>query len=424
MNIEEFITLAKKKKINQLQIVEFQKNSLEVKYLNDCQKKYEQSNNISYEVKAKIAEKYVKTTCDYLEEEILDLLLLKSKNIESNYEDYFIESNEKTKLEQAEEIEIEDLKQLQITEQLKKKYPKVTDIEIIYEVENSSKHIINTNGLDISTAKTRKLFYVEVSVKEKKKIVTNNDTVYKTKERINFKEVMEQTIQDALKLTKERKLKTGEYTIILSPTFLSKMLKEAVPLFSKEEIRKKLSCLIEKENKKIFSEKLTIIEDPTNPSYPAYTQFDDEGTKTSYKELIKKGVLKTYLYNNREALLEKKASTGNGYGNISVANLYIKPGKHKKEELIQKQKNALYITKYQETGGITLNPTTGGISVQIYGYIIENGKITSAFEPCILTTSIFALFTNIVEIANNLEFKSAITGSPTISVEKMSISSN
>ena len=56
-------------------------------------------------------------------------------------------------------------------------------------------------------------------------------------------------------------------------------------------------------NKTIFSNKISIIEEPTNKLYPGYRLFDDEGTETKEKYIIKNGNLLTYLSNIKEAKL-------------------------------------------------------------------------------------------------------------------------
>ena len=76
------------------------------------------------------------------------------------------------------------------------------------------------------------------------------------------------------------------------------------------------------------------------------------------------------------------------------------------------------------SGGVFLNAIDGKISAPIFGFIVKEGKITNAFETCILSTNIIDLLRNIKEIGNNLEFKTEISGSPSVLAEKMSIASN
>lgn len=425
MTIESFLQLCKKQNITNIQVVEFISKSLEVEFLNEKQKKNIAADETTYEIKAQINNKYVNINTNYLSQEIIDLLIFKSNNIESTYQDTLITKKEKNPFIEPQDIYFEDISSFKTYNSLKKKYQYVTDLELYYSMESTSKRIVNLYGLDISTTKTIKSFCCEASAKDKDNTYTYDDTVYvANNEPINFKEIIENVLDKASKQVNPVKLKSKKYNVLLSNTFASKILKESLSLYSKEEIRKKTSCLENKLNQKIFSDKLTIIEDPANENYPGYTKFDNEGTPTTYKEIVKDGILKTYLYNNKEAILDNKKSTGNSFTTISATNLYIKPGTTTPDNILKNIKDGLYITKYLESGGTTLNKNTGIISVQVFGFLIKDGKITKAFEPCILTTSLFDLFTNILQISNTVEFKTLTVASPELLVENMSISSN
>ena len=126
----------------------------------------------------------------------------------------------------------------------------------------------------------------------------------------------------------------------------------------------------------------------------------NEGTTTYKKTIIDKGVLKTYLYNNREALLDKTKSTGNGYNGIGVNNFILLPGKKTEEDLLKELGDGLYISQYFSTGGTTLDGVTGDFSAQITGSIVKDGKKKETFETSILTTTIYELFSNIEVIGS------------------------
>lgn len=155
------------------------------------------------------------------------------------------------------------------------------------------------------------------------------------KDSLNMKDNLIKDIKMALKQTKKEKLKTQKYDIIVDSTVMKSILSNFIDMLSATNIRQKISCLEGKLNEKVFSDKLTIIEDPKNDDYPGATIFDDEGTETEKKEIIKDGVLKTYLYNIKEAKEQNQKTTGNGYSSISTRNMYIKPGDKTLEEMMK-----------------------------------------------------------------------------------------
>ena len=192
-------------------------------------------------------------------------------------------------------------------------------------------------------------------------------------------------------------------------------------MLSATAVRNKVSCLDGKIAKKLFSDKLSVIEDPTNKDYPGYRLFDNEGTRTYKKEIIKAGVVKTYLYNIKEAILAETQSTANGYDSISTKNMYVIPGNISDEDLLKKLDNGIYIADYMESGGTSINSVNGNISLQVFGFIVEKGKLVSGIEPSILTSTIYELLSNIEEISSNLQFTSTSSASPSMLIRDISI---
>ena len=427
MKIMEFINELKNK-VESLQVTEFKSESIEIKVLNEKLKKSVFSDKISYEVKAKINGKYVKVNTEHLNPDLYEVLKQESEIIESNYKDNYIENKKKlefrAKSSNSQNI-AEKIKTMIEFNQLRNTHTSISSITSEYEWTHSEKRIVNTNGVDLLNTKENCAFYVSAVAKNKKDAVTYNDIAYTTTdEDIDMKQICQNVIENAERFLVKEKIKTGTYNVILSSRFMSNLLENIMGIISYENVRKKLSLLEGKEHKKIANSIVNIVEDPRNENFPGYAYFDNEGTETYKKTIVKDGILQTFLYNNQEAELKKIESTGNGYGKISARNLYLIPGEKSEAELIKKLDNGLYITNYMSSGGVFLNNIDGKISAPIFGFIIKGGKITNAFETCIISTNIIDLLKNIKEIGNNLEFKTEISGSPSVLVENMSIASN
>lgn len=427
MKIEDFISNLKEK-VEALQVTEFKSELVEIKVVNDNLKKSVFSDKNSYEVKAKINGKYVKINTEQLTTNLYEILKQQSEIIESDYKDNYIENEKKIEFRNNNTNTIniaEKIKTMIELNQLRKTHDSISSITSEYEWNCSEKRIVNTNGVDLLSAKENCAFYVSVVAKNEKDTVTFNDIVYTTSDDdINMNQTCQNVIENAEKFLIKERIKTGVYNVVFSSRFMSNLLESIMEILSQENVRKKLSYLEGKEQKEIANKIVSIVEDPRNEKFPGYAYFDDEGTETYKKLIIKDGVLQTFLYNNQEAEIKKIKSTGNGYGKISARNLYLIPGDKTEEELIKKLNNGLYITNYMSSGGVFLNAIDGKISAPIFGFIVKEGKITNAFETCILSTNIIDLLRNIKEIGNNLEFKTEISGSPSVLAEKMSIASN
>ena len=114
---------------------------------------------------------------------------------------------------------------------------------------------------------------------------------------------------------------------------MTEILVDFQSMFSGESAIRKTTLLLGKENEKIMSEKITIVDDPFHKDAIIVSPFDDEGVACYEKDVVSNGVFKTFLHNLKTARYFKTTSTGNGfkagissYAGVRGANLIIKPG--------------------------------------------------------------------------------------------------
>ncbi len=427
MTLNSFFKKAEKKGIKNIQVVEITKNTGQIELTNTELETFEISNHTSYQIKAEYNEKTVKAVADYLDENVLDTIIMKAIHTDSRYQDeYLTDKINNNKIGSIPPIKMDkELSLLKKLDEIRNDYSEISNLTLYYSEIYERKRIINSNGVDIATDCHLYEFIPQIVVQDKDK-TTSYDRVYlkTTKEDLDMKNNLMQDIKMAIKQATKEKLQTKKYNIIIDSTVMKHILSNFIDMLSATNIRQKMSCLEGKLNKKIFSDKLTIIEDPTDKNYPGATNFDDEGTKTTKKEIVKDGILKTYLYNIKEAKEQNEESTGNGYGEISTKNMYINPGCKSLDEMIETLENGIYITDCMGSMNTAINKNTGNISIQIFGFIIENGKIKCGFEPSIMTTTIFELLSNIEEIENKVTFNKQSVGSPCLLIDNISIASS
>ena len=85
--------------------------------------------------------------------------------------------------------------------------------------------------------------------------------------------------------------------------------------------------------------------------------------------------------------------------------------------------NGIDITDYMGAQGSAINHTNGGISLQVFGFIVKDGKLVKGFIPAIMTTTIFELLSNIEMIGNDLTFTNTACASPSLLIKNISIAS-
>ncbi len=424
MDYKEFFKKAKEKGITNIQITEQESHGSNVKTLKGELDYLNSFDNISYNIKAEYNDKTVKLNCNYLDEDILDLLIMKSTATDSSYADEYLEKDKNIEKEKSIDIDVsEETKKLKELDKIKTNYKNLDALETYFTESYQNTRIINSKGVDISTNSHLCTFAVEALVKDKETTSYGKEILTTNKKDINFEEFTKDVIEKAVIQNNKEKLECRKYNIILDNDVAGRIISHLGIMLAGDTIRNKVSCLGDKLEKQVFSNKLTIVEEPTNKKYPGYRLFDDEGTRTSNKTIIDKGKVKTYLYNIKEAKIEGIKSTGNGYGGIATRNMYTKPGDKSVEELLKELDNGIYITDFMGSMSSAINIVNGQISLQIFGFIVEDGKIVKGFEPAIMTTTIFELLSNIEAIGNDLIFTNTNCASPSILINDISIAS-
>ena len=419
---KELFKKAKDNNLENFQILEISTEELDIKIFNDQIDKFETSDITKYIVSANYNNKDVRIVTEKIDNNIIDLLKEQAEYIDLDtpvrkitLED--IKENKTFKINDPSKI-IERMLNL-IT--LKKQYKNLKEINSYY-TESITKRTIITSKNELYDIKKEISFSSEITVSENEK----NSTSYKTKiitddSDINIEKITKETINNATDKLHYKEITNGTYKVILTSEVMGSILRHFINLFSADSIQKDTSLLVDKLGKKVFSDKITIVEDPNNSKLLGKRLFDNTGKKTSYKEIVKNGIFTKALYDSKTAKIDKVEVTGNDYGEISVRNMYIKPGNKSLDELIKSIDKGILV---DFVGGLHagINPINGNISIQSEGYYIENGQKKYATKLFILVTNIMELLNNVIDISNNIEFYYQDTASPDLLLDSIKIS--
>lgn len=271
--------------------------------------------------------------------------------------------------------------------------------------------IITTRGADLNENKTGFTFQFSAP------IPGGGSQLYRYYESDSFfGEIPEADIDEFLKeyqLTGEiSRPKTGKMPVLLSPRALYFFLVSLETGVSGQNIFQGTSPLIDKLGDSIFSDKLTVIDQPQPKGTSYGRRFDDEGIATSEKPVIKDGKLENYLYDLEYGAKLETESTGNGMKNslftsgidtpVNPAFVHpvISPGNKSKDELLAEVEEGILVENV--IGFHSSNYTQGHYSVQAHGFHIKNGKLQGRLEDVMLAGNIYDDFKNIIGIGNRL----------------------
>lgn len=214
-----------------------------------------------------------------------------------------------------------------------------------------------------------------------------------------------------------RKIDTCKAPVLFMPTIASSLWGTLVSAISGGNLYRKSSFLLDKIHEKIFPEFINISEQPHILKGLGSAPFDDEGVATREKQIIKNGILNSYLLSSYSARRLHLKTTGNAGG---VHNLVVAPGSFGFQELLQQLGTGLVVTDLLGEG---TNIITGDYSQGAAGFWVENGVIQYPVEEITIAGNFKDMFANIIAIGNDVDMRSNIrTGS--VLLDKLTIAGN
>jgi len=174
----------------------------------------------------------------------------------------------------------------------------------------------------------------------------------------------------------------------------------------------KRNPLMNKINEQIASKELQLFDDGTNPKKLACRAVDDEGSTSRKTEIIKDGILKSFLFDNFYGPVYGTGSTGNAQRNeptqyenlpsIGPNKLVIKPGQKNLDEIIKEYDEAIYIEGFPMGMGHS-NMITGDFSVTATNaYLVKKGEIVHPLKPVSIAGNFFKTLKDLDQIGSDI----------------------
>lgn len=203
----------------------------------------------------------------------------------------------------------------------------------------------------------------------------------------------------------------GEYEVVLDPNCLGdEFLGYYAWLGPNARVyHEGASHISDNLGKKLYSEKLTIVDNPLDPE-GVPMPFDFEGYPKAPLTLVEKGVAKAICYDSYNANRYKQGNTGhalpapNTYGPMPL-NLTFTPGNKTMADMIKGVKRGIYVTRFWyirmlhhkllNVTGMTRDGT----------FLIENGEFVAPIKNLRFTQSIPEAFDTIIDVGSELSLQ-------------------
>ena len=219
-------------------------------------------------------------------------------------------------------------------------------------------------------------------------------------------------------------VKPGVMPVLFDPRVATTLLGHFVAAISGSSIARKTSFLLDALETQVFAEGVTIHDDPFRKRGLRSRSFDGEGLPVRPLDLIKDGVLTTWLADSAAARQLGIQPTGHAVRGVSgspgagPANLHIAAGARSRDEMIAGVKQGILVT---ELIGQGVNGVTGDYSRGAAGFLITDGEIGPAVAEITVASNLRQMFVTL-EPANDLRFRRGID-SPTLLVPEMTVAS-
>ncbi len=214
-----------------------------------------------------------------------------------------------------------------------------------------------------------------------------------------------------------RKLSTQTTPVIFEANMARSLLSHFISAISGGALYRKASFLIDHLDKKVFSDQITISEDPFIKGGLGSSSFDAEGVATQARTLVDAGILKGYVLSSYSARRLGMQSTGNAGG---IHNLALQKGEDNLEELMQKMQKGLLVT---ELIGHGVNTVTGDYSRGAVGYWIENGEIQYPVDEITIAGNLKEMYQKIIAVGNDIDQRSNIV-TPSLLIDDLMVAGN
>lgn len=176
----------------------------------------------------------------------------------------------------------------------------------------------------------------------------------------------------------------------------------------------KTTPIADKIGEKIFSDKITIYDDPLDSEHPGAQAFDDEGVAVKPLTLVEDGVFKNFYYDLNYAAKLNAKTTGHGFrssqwgGDVislkptpSLKHLRMKPGNKSFADLVKSIEKGVIVEGAMgaHSGNIPNGDYSIGVSPGLY---VENGEIVGRVKDAMVAGNIYETLNNVIDVGDTL----------------------
>lgn len=214
---------------------------------------------------------------------------------------------------------------------------------------------------------------------------------------------------------------SGAMPVLFDPRVAGSLIGHLVSAMAGPAIARGHSFLIDKERAQLFSEAISISDDPHRLRALRSHAFDGEGLPTRPSLLVDQGVIAPWLCDVASARQLGREPTGHasGGGGVTTGNLALAPGARDRAALMADVREGVLIT---ELIGQGVDLLTGDYSRGASGVRIVDGQLAGPVAGFTIAGNLLSMFADL-RAANDVERRMS-THVPTLRIDTMMVASD
>lgn len=264
--------------------------------------------------------------------------------------------------------------------------------------------VMNSAGTDLSIRSSSYYFYAAIyfpgSYSSVYRMVVDKKLVPASDEYLDY------ILNTFTRAQKEVKPESGKVKVLFLPEAVYSLVWRLLAAASAKPVYEKVSPLKDKVGQQVFSDKLTIVDEPLNDQLPDARAFDDEGTRCRNRPIVENGVFKGFYADRYYAWKLGIEPTGNGYRgditsrvNPTVEHLALRPGAESFASLLRLMGRGIMVGSVM--GAHSGNILNGDFSIGLSpGFWVENGEVAGHVKDAMLAGNIYETLKNVVAVGS------------------------
>ena len=206
----------------------------------------------------------------------------------------------------------------------------------------------------------------------------------------------------AVKRLGTRRIKTCKAPVLFEAAIAGGLFSELAKAISGDALYRQLSFLPGSLGKRLFPSSVNLVECPHLPGALGSAAFDGEGVATRERDIVRDGVLTSYVLDSYSARRLGMQTTANAGG---LHNWVFAGETYSFESLIEEMRTGFLVT---ELMGYGVNPVTGDYSRGASGFWVEDGAVAYPVSEVTIAANLRDMFQGLVGIGDDVDARGSI----------------